>query len=188
MNTSHIIKMYEHITKHKEFDQVCLLSNYEEKRFFKKTKLKLFNKMFNLNYDYNKSYGRIMNRYVVNAIIEYTKEKPFSLYTFNEIGFNTYYIKTDNKKIDEINYKKLMAYSTNKHVIFNTLTLILLTLSFIYLLMIVLNLFSVSNNIVLLFILLTNALNIYLYSLLFKTKEKTIVLIKERIGFDENVL
>ena len=188
MQISQILKMYEHITKHKEFDQVCLLSNYEEKRFFKKNKLILFNKLFNLDYDYNKSYGRIMNRYVVNAIIEYTKNKPFSLYTFNEIGFNTYYLKTDNKKIDDIDYKKLIEYSTNKSKIFNTVTLILLTISFIYLLMIILELFNVNNNVILLFILLTNALNLYLHGLLFKTKEKTAVLIKEKIGFDEDVL
>lgn len=188
MQVSQISKMYEYMIKHKEFDQVCLKSSYIERSFFKRTKLNLFNKLFELEYDYNKTYSRIMNRYVVNAIIDYSKYKPFSLYTFNEIGFNTYYIKTENKKIDKINYNKLLEYSSNKNKIFNTITLILLTLTFIYLLSIILKLFSVSNNVVLLFILLTNALNIYLHGLFTKTKEKTYFLIKEKIGFDEEVL
>ena len=54
--------------------------------------------------------------------------------------------------------------------------------------MIILELFNVNNNVILLFILLTNAINLYLHGLLHKTKEKTIVLIKEKIGFDEDVL
>ncbi len=183
-----IAKMYDYLCNHKEYDQICMKTNYVETNFFRKMKLKLFNKMYDLNFDYNNSYFRIMNKNVVNAIIEYSKQKPFSIYTFNEIGFNTYYMKTENKKIDEINYKLLKEYSTSKNKIYNTITLSLLTLTFVYLLMIILELFVVNNNIILLFLILTNIFNLYLHSLFNKEKEKTYYLIKERIGFEENVL
>ncbi len=186
---SQISKMYDYISKHKEYDQVCIKNSYDEENFIKKTKLKLFNKLYGLNYDYNISYFRIMNRNVVNAIIEYTKIKAFSIYTFYEIGFNTYYIKTDNKKIDLINYKKLIEYSNYKKRLLNLVNLILLILSFIYLILILFKLFNVSNNTLLLFIFITNILNFYLYNLINnKSKEKTYFIIKEKIGFEDNVL
>ena len=183
-----ITKMYDYIIKHNEYDQVCIQTNYIETNFFKKTRLKLFNKLYDLNFDYNYSYFRIMKRNVVNAIIDFTKYKPFSLYTFNEIGFNTYYMKTESKNIDKINYNKLKEYSNNKNKIYNTITLTLLTFTFIYLLLIILNLFSLNNNVILLFIIITNIINFYLHTIFNKPKEKTYYLIKEKIGFEENVL
>ncbi len=185
---SQISKMYDYITKHKEYDQVCIKSSYDETNLIKKNKLKLFNELYGLKYDYNISYFRIMNRNVVNAIIEYTKIKPFSIYTFYEIGFNTYYIKSENKKVDQINYKKLIEYSNNKTILLNLVNFVLLTLSLIYAILIIFKLLSISNNILLLFIILTNILNIYLHNLFNKSKEKTYFIIKEKIGFEDNVL
>jgi hypothetical protein len=185
---SQISKMYDYITKHKEYDQVCLQTNYDEKSFIKKTKLKLFNKLYGLKYDSSIMYSRIMKRNVVNAIIEYTKIKPFSLYTFHEIGFNTYYMKTDINKLEDINYQKLLSYSNNKNIIFNTINLILLTITFIYLLLTILEIFTVNNNVLLIFILLTNSLNIFLHTIFNKKKDKTYFLIKEKVGFEEDVL
>ena len=181
-------KMYDYLCNHTEYDQICIQTNYKESNIFKKMKLNLFNKMYDLKFDYNNSFFRLMKKNVANAIIEYSKEKPFSLYTFNEIGFNTYYMKSENKKIDTINYKLLKEYSNNKNHIYNMITLILLTLTFIYLLLIILELFAVNNNIVLLFILLTNIFNLYLHSLFNKSKIKTTYIVKEKIGFEENVL
>ena len=176
--------MYDYISKHKEYDQVCLQSNINNSN----SKLKLFNKVYKLNYDSSISYTRIMNRYVVNAIIEFTKYKPFSLYTFSEIGFNTYYLKIDNKINNSINYKKLIEYSNNKNNIFNIFSLILILLTIIYLILVTLNILKINNNVLLLFILLTNIFNIYLHILFNRQKEKTFYIIKERIGFEENVL
>ena len=89
--TTHITKMYEYLKEHNECDQVCMTSNYVETNFFKKTYLKLFNRMFNLKYDINKSFYRMFRKNVKNAIIEYTKYYPFTVYTFDEIGFIVYY-------------------------------------------------------------------------------------------------
>ena len=183
-----ISKMYDYISNHHEYDQICIKTNYIESNIFKKIKFNLFSKMYNLNFDYNNSYFRLMKRNVVNAIIEYTKIKPFSLYTFNEIGFNTYYMKTENKNIDKIDYKLLKEYSNNKNKIYNTISLILLTLSFIYLLTFILELFEINNHIILLFILLTNIFNLFLHTLFNKPQYKTYYIVKERIGFEENVL
>ena len=181
---SQINKLYDYILKHKEYDQVCLQSNTKDSN----SKLKIINKIYKLNYDSSISYTRIMNKYVVNAIIEFTKHKPFSLYTFNEIGFNTYYLKTDYKINNSIDYKKLIEYSNNKNNLFNIFSLILILLTVIYLILVTLNILKINDNILLLFILLTNIFNVYLHILFNKQKVKTFYIIKEKIGFDENVL
>ena len=180
--------MYEFLKEHSEYDEVCMTSNYVETNFFKKTYLKLFNKMFGLNYDINKSFYRMFRKNVKNAIIEYTKYYPFTVYTFDEIGFDVYYSKYENKKIDKPNYCKFTNYSNNISRLIKYCNLFLLGLTIIYFILIAVKLFKVSKTVILLFILLSNVLNIYLYSLVTKKKEKTYFIIKEKIGFDEDVL
>ncbi len=189
-NVTYISKMYETITSNKDIDQVCMISNYEEKSFIKKNKIKLLNYIYSLDINNNKTYYRMIRRNVVNALIELTKNYKFSLYSFELLGFNTDYIKFDNNNINNNDLNKYITYSDKPFIIFKTVNLIL---TGILLILFVLTIFKVLkiNTIILMFIIIIfNIINIYLLNITskFLHKEKTYFTIREKIGFDEKVL
>ena len=189
-NTTHISKMYEFLTTHEEYDQVCMYSSFVEKKIMNKLNLKLVNNIYDLNIDNNRTYYRMMRRNVVNAVVELSNTYPFTNYSFELLGFNTYDLKFDNNTIDNKNTGKYIAYSTRPLYLFKIISYILLLIAFIYFALSIIGIIKTSNFVILLFVLITNIINLYILSISKKyyVKEKTYFVIKEKIGFDENVL
>ena len=189
-NTSHIGKMLEFLKTHDDYDQVCMYSNGMEKSYLKRTKRRLFNTIFDLHIDNNKAYYRMMRRNVVMGILKQANVYSFNKYIFDSIGFNTYYSKFENKYIEEINPKELIEYSPRPYYHIRCTSLMIFIASIIIFILSIFKQIKVSNNVIFLFILLFNSLNLFVLSRFSKSKCKTKnqFIIKEKIGFDENVL
>ena len=189
-NVSYVTKMYDYITTHDEYDSVCMYSNYEEKSFLKRTKIKLLNKLYDLNINNNKTYYRIIRKNVIDALHNINKNYPFNNYSFELLGFNTYYMKFDNNNINNDNLNKYICFTTKPYNLFKSINYALILILFVLFVLSLLKVFTISTNILLLIIILFNIINLSLLDLSIKllNKEKTYYLIKEKIGFDENVL
>ena len=187
LNTKQITKMYD-LFKNKDIDSACIYSNHKEKSF-NKIKTQLINKIYNLNIDNNKTYFRMFRKNVKEALINISNQYPFSNYSFNIIGFNTTYISYDIKK-EEDNINIYICYSEKPFNILKSFNLILILLLFVYFVLSLLDVFRISNNILLLILLIFNVINIYLLYLTceYFDKQKTYFTIKEKIGFEDNVL
>ena len=189
-NTTHINKMYDYLTEHSECDQVCMYANYNEKSAFTRLNINIMNKIYNINIDNNKTYYRMMRKNVVKGIIDLTSSYPFTNYSFELLGFNTYYMKFDNNTISNKNLSKYLCYSNRPLYLFKIISYFLIIIAFIYFVLSILKIIETSNFAVLMFIFVTCIFNLYILSISNKyfTKEKTYFIIKEKIGFDENVL
>lgn len=182
---SSISKMYEYIINH-NVDSVCMQINNEMN-----VKNKFINLLLTEKFDNNKTHNRIMKRNIVNSIIEYGKFNTFTRYTYDLIGFDTYYIKYDNKYSYYINTCELLNHSNKIANIVKYISYILLTISFIYLLFVLFKLVSVSNELLIFFMLILVSIQIllnYLINKYNKQNNKMIYFIKDKIGFDEDYL
>lgn len=191
-NVSHITKMYEFLNSHPLYDQVCMCTNIELSGIHK-LKINLFNKKFNMNVDLNKTYFRIFRKNIKDAIIEYTNYYKFSKYVFEDIGFNTYYSKFDCKNnIEEFCINKYLPYvkCPLKHI--KNIIYLLLASSLILIILTVFKVLNISNNVLVIIILLLFTLiiriELFMNNYLIKKDRKNIYLIKDKLGFDENVL
>lgn len=191
-NVSYIIKMYEFLKEHPNYDSVCMYSNYQEKNIIKKFKNILINKLFGLNIDINKTSIRMMKKNVLNAILKISK-KSFSFYTFELIGFETYYLKFDNKNhIDKIDYKKIIKYSEKPFNYIKIINIVLLIIFVVLLTLRLLNKIKIGNSTLFFSIFILSIIQIYIIRLISfimnMKKKKTNYFIKEQIGFDDNIL
>ncbi len=190
-NVTHISKMYDFISNNKDYDQVCMYSNYEFKGL-SKLKTKYFNKLFNLNFDINKSYFRIIKRNVVKSIIEYSKYNSFTIYSFEELGFNTYYSKFDTKNVNDYSLTKLFPYVKCPFNFIKYINYLFIIITFILLILSILKVFLINNNvlviIILLLFILENSLNIFYNNYQININKKTFYTIKKQLGFEENIL
>lgn len=182
-NPSNILKMYNYLEKNNDIDSVCLYSNNK-----KSVKEKFLNLFLTIKYDSNKTLNRMFRRTVCNAIIEYSKDNMFTNYTFDLIGFKTEYIDFENK--NSICNFNLIYYSDKIINLFKYSSYILFTLSFIYLIFILFDLIHISNEVILLIILLFTPLNLLVlyFNTKYNLKIKNEYYIKDKIGFDENFL
>ena len=191
-NVTHITKMYNFLLEHPNYDSVCMYSNYEEKNIIKKIQTKLFNKIFGLDVDYNKTNYRMFRKNVKEAILK-NSTNQFSLYMFELIGFNTYYLKFDNKNhVCNFDTKKMIGFSNKPFNFIKYINLFLIILFIVLLTLRILNVIKIGNctclfALILLIILLLYVVNFSLYIVNIKYK-KDIYFIKELIGFDDNIL
>ena len=192
INVSNITKMYEYLIEHNNYDSVCLYTSYIEKNVFKRFKVSLINKIYGLNIDINKTDCRIMRRNVVNEVIK-SVNNYFSSYNFDLIGFNTYYLKLENK--NHINTKDMYKYMIYAQKPFNLIRIINISLSITLIILLILRLLIIfrAGNTTILFAIIITCITI-LYSIRFvsryfnKKNTKLEVFIKEKIGFDDNIL
>ena len=192
VNVSYITKMFDYLIEHQNYDSVCLYSNYKEKNILKKGRISIINKMFNLNIDVNKTYYRLMKKSVVDAILKLSK-KEFSLYLFELIGFKTYYIKFDNKNhLEDIDIKKMITYSQKPFKFIKLINYFLILVFVILLILKLFNKLNIGNNTIFFTIMIMSIIEIYLLRwtscFLYKKNKKTNYFIKEKIGFDDNIL
>ena len=190
-NVTHITKMYTFLLEHEEYDSVCMYSNYEEKNIFKKLRIRIMNKLFNLDIDINRTNYRMMRRNVVNAINK--NDYIFSQYIFELIGFNTYYLKFDNKNhLNNMDVKNMLIYSDKP---FNFIRIINYIVFIAFIVLLVLRLFNaitIGKSTILFSIIILSMLSIFItrfiVSFNYKKNNKKYFYIKELIGFDDDIL
>jgi len=187
-NTSLLKKMYDYIINNDQYDQVCLYSNLIIPK-----KIKIFNKIFGLNIDINKTYFRIMKKSVVIGLLELSKKLQFSNYSFELIGFNTYYYKNDIKKESKPEkIKKYLYYSKNPFKFIKYIIIALLIISFLLLLLTIFKIISISNSLLLTILVLLTSLQLSTISFTTNNPNKkecnNYYILKDKIGFDENIL
>lgn len=148
-----ILKMLDIIKDNNDYDCVAA---YQEKRkdpFFRKIFSNLFYKLINKISDVNFVNGasdfRLLNRKMVDAILELSEYYRFSKGIFSFVGFNTYYLPyTANKRVhgeSKWSFLKLIKYAIEGLVAFTTAPLRIATyfgivisgISFIYLVILI---------------------------------------------------
>ena len=186
-NTSYISKMYDYLLKHKEYDQVCMQSNYEEKDFKKKTTLKIYNKLFDININNTKTYYRIIRNNIRESIK--TSKVLFTNYILDNMGYNTYYLKFENSNIDNNNLKEYITYSNKKYILFKYIHIFLIIFLFIYFVLLLVEVFK-TNYLLILIMIIYSLINISILEILNSVNKTDInyYSIKEKIGFDDTVL
>ena len=93
-NISYISKMYEFITTHTEYDQVCMLPNKRKnmslvKRIGGHLFYKLMNRLSTIKFMEDASDFRMFNTSVKEAVLSLSENNRFSKGIFNWVGFNT---------------------------------------------------------------------------------------------------
>ena len=190
-NVSQITKMYDFLKEDDNYDSVCMYSNYQEKNFIKKFKLKIVNKLFELNIDPNRTNNRMMKRNVVNAILK--SKLVYSNYIYVLIGFSTYYLKFDNKnKQEKIKVNDYIIYSEKPFKFIKILNILLLLIFAILLTLRLLKIFHVGNSTLFFSILILSIIQLFItrFSSNYinnRNKAKKFY-IKDKIGFDDNIL
>ena len=188
-NTSHIVKMYTFLKEHPEYDEVCMCaSNNKQSK-----KINMLNKIFYLNYDPNKTYYRMFRRNVVKSIKNAINNNIFTKYTFDIIGFNVYYLNFESKNIpNDLSIKDLLLYSKKPFNYLKYINFLLFIIAFIITLLCIFKKINISNNVLLLVIIILSIMFLSIihttYNYLLYKNRRTIPLIKELIGFDDNVL
>lgn len=189
LSVSYITKMYDLLSKNKSLDQVCLCSNQKDKRLLKD---RIYNFLLNTKYDSSKTYYRMFRQEIVSSIVVATQNIQFSIYSFDIIGFNTEYINVKLKNNNSIiSFKQLSNYSNNPLYIVKYFSFILLFISIILLILMMFTNFKINNELLLVFILLFNSINIFLLSILSANKNKinkSGFYIRRKIGYDEDFL
>lgn len=191
-NVTHITKMYDFLIEHTNYDCVCMYSNYEENKFFKKLKIKLLNKLFKLNIDINKTNYKMFRKNIKNAILKYPSNF-FSQYIFELVGFNIYYSKFDNKNhLKDIDTTKLISYSEKPYNFIKFINYFLIVIFFILLILRVTKVLKIGNSTCLfglfLLIILQQFLTSFIICSLNVKNKKHDYYIRELIGFDDNIL
>ena len=184
-SVTYITKMYDYIIKHKEIDQICMESNYNENDLKTKLTIKVYNSLFELKINNNKTYYRILNRNLVNALKNITI--PFSNYLIDNLGFKTHYLKFDNNKISNDNLSKYLVYSKKQFIFLKYINIFLIILLFIDLVLTIIGVFK-THYLIIIIMIIYSILNTITYELLNSKKYDNNYSIKEKIGFEDNVL
>lgn len=191
-NISYIKKMINFLKENNEYDSVCMC-----KKTKKDNKLKaIYRNAINNYMGYNKikgnTYYRVFTRKMVSSIIELSKTNRINSYTFDNMGFKTNYekLKSNEEILDKIIISKCI-----KPVIACLLLGIFCFLSSILLLLIKLITAKIDCETITIFtvLLLGGIILIFIgvisRNLILATfgKEPEYI-IKEKIGFDEDML
>ena len=188
-NASYITKMYDILKKNKAYDQICMLSNFNDKKTIN-SKIKLLNLLYGIKINNNKTYYRLMRKNVVNKILELSYSYPFTQYIFELLDNKTNYIKFDNSNIDNNKLSRYIVYSKRIFELLKTVNYIFITIFILLLLSSIFKIFRINNIVLLVLAILCSIINILLLNYTFKyyKKEKTYYSVKETIGFDDNLL
>lgn len=150
----HILNMKKTLDDNDQYDSVALFQDKrgESKilRFFKNIFYKLINKISEVDFVSGASDFRMFRRNMVDAIIEISEKNRFSKGIFSWVGFNTFYIPYQankrHKGSSKWSFWKLFKYAVSGIVSFSTTPLKISTIlgvlisfiSFIYLIIVVL--------------------------------------------------
>ncbi len=162
-NPKYVKEMLQFIEMNPHYDCVTC---YQEKRkesgimkCLKKMFYKLINKLSDISFRENASDFRLMNRKMVNSVIDMKEYYRFSKGIFSYVGFNVYYMpyKVEERKNGKTSwsYWKLFKYAIGGIISFSLIPLRLVTLvgflsfviSIIYFIVIVIQKFTVGIDI-----------------------------------------
>lgn len=187
-----IKKMIKFLEENKSYDSICLCRNIKEDSFFKKQYKKLVNDInFYKNID-GLSNFRVLNRKMIDAVVTHSIDNEITGYTFDNIGFNIYYdyIKTETECEEHVyvsTYLKPVVLSMILGSVCMFIAILFLIISLILnktglaIITFALLFFIAGGLLILLGVVGRNMLK-HIY------KKEPNFIIKERIGFDENVL
>ncbi len=187
-----IKKMIKFLDENKNYDSICLCRNIKEDSFLKKQYKKIVNDInFYKNID-GLSNFRILNRKMIDAVVTHSIDNEITGYTFDNIGFNIYYdyVKTETECEETVyisTYLKPVVLSMILGSACMFIAILFLIVSLILnktglaIITFALLFFITGGLLILVGVIGRNMLK-HIY------KKEPNFIIKERIGFDENVL
>lgn len=217
-NPKYLIDMMEFLDKNKEYDQIAMVNKTREKEGFITKSLKslfysLINKISDTPFVKGASDFRMFRNYVVDAVNQLGETNRFSKGIFSWIGFNTYYmdyiVEKRNSGKSAFNITNQFKYAFSGIVNFSVKPLRIATItgflfalgSFIYLLFTLIQTLITGISVpgyaslisVMLFLgglqlIATGILGEYIAKTYLETKKRPISVIKEKMGFNEDIL
>ncbi len=210
---AYLVKMYNTLNEHPEYDSVCLCQKHKKKRFLQNMFYKFMRKMSDLNSVDGASDFRMFRRNMVDAILSISERNRFSKGIFDYVGFNTHYdtytVKARSQGETKWSTSGLFKYAFNGIIAFSVKPLRFATytglltsfIAFIYLIYIVCKTLILgvetpgyaSVMCVMLFLggiqlIFLGIIGEYLGKTYNETKARPIYIAKDRIGFDEDFL
>lgn len=212
-NPKYLVKMYTFLEENTNYDCIAMCQKQKKKRFFQTKFYKLMDKLSDIHIENGASDFRMFNNKVTKSLLELNEKNRFSKGIFSYIGYNTYY---DTYEVEERkggktkwSFKSLLNYATNGILAFSTKPLRFITytgiitslIAFLYLLIIFIKTIFLGKDIpgyasmmcILLFlggfiILSLGIIGEYISKIYEEIKNRPTFIIKERYGFDEDIL
>ncbi len=212
-NPKYILEMEDFLDNNQYYDEVCMQQKKDRKRKKQSLFYKLISHLSKIEFVEGASDFRMFRRTVLNAILEMTEINRFSKGIFSWIGFNVYYIPYTVEKRQgghtKWRFKDLVRYAFNGIIDFSTSPLRIATylgittsiIAFIYFIFLVIKTLIMGIDLpgyastlaIVLFLggmqlLCMGILGEYISKTYMETKKRPIYLVKEKIGFDDNLL
>lgn len=216
-NPKYIIDMLNFIENNPEYDEIAMVSDYSNEnvtsKFLKKSFYKVMTKMSGQNTVTGASDFRLFKKEVTEALVDMRETNRFSKGLFAWVGFNTYYMnytvqkrhsgESKFKLARQLSYAKegIVNFSTKPLKIATILGTIISTISFIYLLQILLDTIIFGKDIpgyasMMCVILLLGGIQLlvlgiigeYIAKSYVEIKNRPIYITKTKLGFDDDIL
>ncbi|MEG0798802.1 MAG: glycosyltransferase family 2 protein [Bacilli bacterium] len=209
----YIFRMLDFLEHNKDYDEMCMIQAGTKKRGFAKLFYRLISKMSNMKFIEGASDFRMFNRSVKSAVLSLSEKIRFSKGIFSYIGFNIYYepykVSKRTTGTSKFNFKNKFKYAFEGIVGYSTMPLRLATYTgiitslsaFIYLVVTIVKTLVYGINTpgyasiicIVLFLggvelLCTGILGEYLAKTYIEVKNRPVYILKEKKGFDDNVL
>lgn len=216
-NPKYILKMLEFIESNPEYDEIAMVNKYKNESWFQKLAKKCFYRIME-HASGNVSVAgasdfRLFKHRVVESLVSMKEVNRFSKGLFSWIGFNVYYMEYEVEKRhsgqSKFKFKRQLTYATNGLLNFSTKPLriatilgsIISTLSFIYLIEIVIQTLVLGKDIpgyasIMCVILILGGIQLivlgiigeYIARAFTEIKRRPIYIEKESLGFETNIL
>lgn len=194
-----INKMLKYIEEDKTIDSVCICEKKEKETLIDK----LINKTNDIELINNATYNRIITSKMKKAILDYSNKYGYNKYVYNNIGFNTLYIKSKITTKEKNKFYLLNRIIENRYLNKNKslrksaiTSIIISVISFIsFIITLILSILNKSNTLLIITIalLLFTILMIFIFNIIefiiMNSRTSTNLFItKNKIGIDEDYL
>ena len=217
-NPDYLVQMMEFLDKNKDYDEVAMVMKARKQdskfmAFCKNIFYKLIDNISEVHFENSASDFRMFRTNVKDAILKLAEKNRFSKGIFAWVGFKVKYLpyEVEPRKSGKssFNFKAslsyaidgILAFSTKPLRISLTLGFLLMLISFIYLIVIVIQLcafdlvFTIGHAIILL-ILFISGLQFFMMGIMgeyiartyTEVKDRPIYLVKEKLGFSEKTI
>lgn len=212
-NPKYLVKMYNFLEENTDYDCIAMCQKQHKKRFFQELFYKVMDKLSDIHIENGASDFRMFKHDVTKSILNLNEKNRFTKGIFSYVGYNTYYdtYEVEARKAGETkwSFKSLLRYAASGILAFSTKPLRFITytgiitsfIAFVYLLAIFIKTLCLgidtkgyaSLMCVILFLggLILLSLGIigeYISKIYEESKERPTYIIKERYGFDEDIL
>jgi glycosyltransferase involved in cell wall biosynthesis len=213
----HIKEMLKFIETNKEYDIVCMVNDYKNDSIFQKigkhTFYKIMRHASKQKYVEGASDFRLMKKAVVKSLVSMQETNRFTKGLFSYVGYNTYYIKyTPDKRIagtSKFKLKKQISYAIDGILNFSTLPLRIASFiggtisfgAFVYFIVILCKTLIQGKDIpgyasLMSMLLILGGLILFVLGIIgeyvsrtyIEIKNRPIYIIKDKLGYDEDIL